>query len=354
MPKIESDPNRSFNAFNDYLKINQALLSGASEAEIFHWIESQLGTLLVEHGPIENQRQPVFHYDVIDKGLVSEPEIYFGDGKHFGDQHVSFQNMERDYPEVALGWQKVARLFSDKKTKVGDGVVWISPMKFYLKPRLDGDKASTHDVLNFYKIISRHGDHTQVMGQTIKLNGALTDRQYALLLSWHDENIKNPAINAEEVVAMPLRFGLGNITLNQHYDWLNELSIINSEFKFLLTGTDNETMKSKIYAKLEKYLPRFRHYLTTGNIDVVQNLIWELVWEIKDGDAVRLGIDPMIARMQYLQMQDMMTHRLMSLPVIDQNIDKYGFNAITEKQGFCRIHGPYTGDKCPKCNKSKN
>jgi len=351
MAYIESDPNRSFNAVNDVVKIREAIFLGASNEQLYAWIEAQIGSLLTEHGPIDNQRQPIFYYDVLDKGKDQEPEIYFGNGKEFGDQHVSFSTMERDYPYVALGWQKLAKLFVDPDTKVGDGIVWISPMKFYLKPRISGDKPSSYDVLNFYKIILRRGDHTQILGQTIKLNGALTDRQYAALLNWHGWKTEQKELSPEKTVTSPVKFALGNITLGQHYEWLNELSIADREFKFLLTGSDNEIVKKRVFVKLQKYLSKFKEYLTVGNINAVQNLIWKLVWEIKDGDAIRLGIDPMLARMQYLQMQDMMTHRLMSTSPIDNTVEKFGFNGILESKGHCRVHGAYEGDKCQKCHK---
>lgn len=292
---LETNPARSFRPQNDTVNLRRAYELGASLSEGFNWVKAQLLSLLVEHGPVQSTRQQPFNYRIDLSAGAPRVYAYFPDetGENFGDQHRSFLNIESEYLAVQQGWSSVVALLSDSQSEAGAGVFWISPMKFYLKPRLSGDKPSTYDVLNFYQIVERTDKEIIAHCQTIKLDGPLTPQQHKILLHWHDHARWLPPEPTEEtVVSAPVRFRLYGDSLDKHFAALNLFIQTHSEFGWKIAGDADTEVRQLILNKISPYIQIFHQLLIEGAGHKVNDLIWRLVKTIKGEDAQRQGLDP--------------------------------------------------------------
>ena len=290
---LEANPTRSFRPQNEQAKLRDAQQAGASLRESLNWVQAQILSLLIEHGPVQSTRQMPFGYR-IDLSL-EQPKVFvrFRDetGNNFGNQRESFLSVEEEYPAIQQGLVAVISLLSSANATVGDGVFWISPMEFYVKPRLAGDVPSTHDVLNFYRIVQKNKAEVIVECQTVNCGGPLTPDQRRALLLWHDPNAfvpKQPS--PEAVVARPVAFRFEEASFDEHYAELNSFAKAHAEFRYPVAGEEESSIREFIGRAIQPYLHTFYKLLIEGADHAVNQLIWKLVRVIKGEDAAQKGL----------------------------------------------------------------
>jgi len=340
--------------FNHQIELNRVLTGltqGFSPQIVIDWLRREVTTFLTERavGQTALTIQPATHYSVEIRNGV--PSIVEQSLSEYGDLAESFVNFDSNIPEVAIGLNKAFTLLST--LELGEGVVIFSPAANY--------EGSTSDVINIFTVKDRVGDKTIVTSHFLFLNCQLSREQRAHWLSLHESDPDSEINSPRQILANPQLVGINPdgtpLSPQEYIDWTN-LAFIERYGKPLFAKPQDESMFHHISETVSENIYHLFNILRNEGADALYLALWKIIEGGQKLWAKQNRLEPIIYWEEILDGLRPLcfgfhpadsTFSLYSPMLNFPSLFNHSFESIFSR--YCRIHGHYHGNHCPKCDK---